>query len=175
MNPCSGSGNQSVLTTSFAPHAFRSGLTTLLLLLLAAAVPMPIASRTTSATPSPTARVRRLCLAILTPFPEPMRPEPSWVACRQLRCRTNALPRSLLVPVLGQLVADEADDPEGDDPEAAAEREAAHEQIGLQIGAIEIEQTPKPRRPLPEEELADDRADHRESGGDAQPDEDVGN
>src|SRR5437899_10263025 len=164
MNPCSGSGNQSVWTTIFAPHAFRSGLTALLLLFAATAVPMPIASETTSATPIPTVRVRRLCLAILTPFPEPLRPEPSLVGCRWFACRTSVVPPSLLVPVLGQLVADEADHPERDDPEPAAEHERAHEQVGLQVRAVEVEQAAQTRRALTEEELADDRADHGEAG-----------
>jgi hypothetical protein len=70
-------------------------------------------------------------------------------------------------------VAEEADAPEHRDAEEAAEDQRAHQQVALDVRAVEVEQASEPGRPLPEEELADDRADDRQTGRDAQPDEDI--
>src|SRR5581483_4332929 len=175
MKPCSGSGNQSVWTTSLGPHACRSGLAAAPLRLPAAAVPMPIASETASAAPIASARVRRQFLAILTPFLEPCRPVPSphgpdgSCGVRLLTGTRVPASRSLLVPALRQLVADEADDPERDDPERAAEEQSAHQQVCLQVGPVEVEQAAEPGRALAEEELAHDRPDHGQPSRHAQP------
>ena len=66
------------------------------------------------------------------------------------------------------------DDHEEGDSEHAGEEQRAHQQVGLEAGAVQVEQPAEPRRALPEEELADDGADHRQPGRDAQADEDGG-
>src|SRR3954451_6611612 len=89
-------------------------------------------------------------------------------------CSRAPLALFRVVPPADDAVAEVAHAPEHDESEEGGEEDRGQELLGLQPLRVEIEEPADARLALTEEEVADDRADHRQPGRDAKAGEDRG-